>query len=209
MPSLRQFKKSQTVFYQGETPIYSYRIKKGLVRAYIIHENGEEATIAFFAPGDIFPIAAPFSIAPVTMFYFETVVDTVCECYEGTELIEQLEADAKQELHRFAKRYSGALLHVAALAQNSALHKVARTLQYLAIRFGERLPDGHHYKIGLRLTQHDIAKLCNISRETASIELGILKSHGAVHERLKRYVVHLEKLGVEIGEDMTTDIHLK
>lgn len=209
MATLRQFKKSQTVFYQGETPAHSYRIKKGLVRAYIIHENGEEATIAFFGPKDIFPIAAPFGIATVTMFYFETVVDTICECYEGTELIEVLEREAKNELHLFAKRYSGALLHVAALAQNSARHKVARTLQYLAIRFGERLPDGHHYKIGLRLTQHDIAKLCNISRETASIELGVLKSHNVVHERLKRYVVHLEKLGTEIGEDMSADIQLK
>lgn len=72
MTTLRQFKKSQTVFYQGETPTSSFRIKKGLVRAYIIHENGEEATIAFFGPGDIFPIAAPFAIAPVTMFYYET-----------------------------------------------------------------------------------------------------------------------------------------
>lgn len=209
MTTLRQFKKSQTVFYQGEVPAHAYRVKKGLVRAYLIHTNGEEATIAFFAPGDIFPIAAPFGIAPVTMFYFETVVDTVCECYQATELIEELERDAVRELHRFAKRYAGALLHVGALAQNSARHKVARTLQYLAIRFGERLPDGHHYKISLRLTQHDIAKLCNISRETASIELGILKSNGLVKERLKHYVVYLQKLGAEFGEDMPADVHLR
>lgn len=165
MPTVRNFKKAQTVFYQGEVPERSFRIKKGLVRAYIIHENGEEATIAFFGPYDIFPIAAPFAIAPVVMFYYETVVDTTCEAYSHQELIEELEDDATHELHRFAKRYVGALLHVASLAQNTAHDKVAHTLWYLAIRFGEQLPDGQHYKIRLRLTQQDIARLCNVTRE--------------------------------------------
>lgn len=208
MVALKEFKKSQTVFYQGEAPTCSFRIAKGLVRAYIIHENGEEATIAFFAPGDIFPIAYPFSIAPVSLFYYETVVDTVCETYRGDELIEELAKDAPGELRRFAKRYAGALLHVASLAQNSAYDKVAHTLQYLAIRFGELLPDGRHYKISLRLTQHDLAKLCNISRETASIELGVLKSRGIISERNKHYIVHMDKLSAAAGDEVTTPIDL-
>jgi CRP-like cAMP-binding protein len=208
MGALKEFKKSQTVFYQGEAPTCSYRISKGLVRAYIIHENGEEATIAFFGPGDIFPIAYPFSIAPVAMFYYETVVDTVCETFRDNELMDELVQDAREELRRFAKRYAGALLHVASLAQNSAYDKVAHTLQYLAIRFGELLPDGRHYKISLRLTQHDIAKLCNISRETASIELGVLKSRDIISERNKHYIVHMDKLSAAAGDDVTTPIDL-
>ncbi len=93
------------------------------------------------------------------MFYYEAVVDTVCESYERHDFVKALERDAKRELHLFAKRYIGALLHVASLAQNTAKDKVTHTLRYLALRFGERLPDGKHYKIGLRLTQQDIAKL--------------------------------------------------
>lgn len=209
MATLRQFKKSQIVFYQGETSSQSFRIKKGLVRAYIIHENGEEATVDFFGPKDIFPIAAPFSIAPIALFHYETVLDSICESYQAEELIEELEREGtQQELHRFARRYAGALLHVASLAQNSAYDKVAHTLRYLAISFGERLPDGHHYKIGLRLTQHDIAKLCNMSRETASIQLGVLKSNGIVREHGKHYVVYMDKLSVVTGDDGIAAIRL-
>lgn len=208
MSTLRQFKKSQIVLYQGEASSQSFRIKKGLVRAYIIHENGEEATVALFASGDIFPIGTPFSIAHVALFYYETVLDSLCESYEARELIDLLERDARQQLHRFAKRYTGALLHIASLAQNSAYNKVAHILRYLAIRFGERLPDGHHYKISLRMTQQDIAKLCNISRETASIQLGILRSHGIVSERGKHYIVHMDKLSVVTGDDGIALIHI-
>ncbi len=208
MATLRQFKKSQIVFYQGEPASQSFRIKKGLVRAYIIHENGEEATVALFGAGDIFPIATPFLIAPIALFYYETLLDSVCESYEPQELIDELEQNAQQELYRFAKRYTGALLHIASLAQHSAYDKVAHILRYLAIRFGERLPDGHHYKIRLRLTQHDIAKLCNTSRETASIQLGILKSHGLVSERGKHYIVHMDKLSMLTGDDGATIIRL-
>lgn len=208
MTTLRQFKKSQTVFYQGEAATHSFRIKKGLVRAYIIHDNGEEATIAFFGPGDIFPIATPFSIAPIALFYYETVLETVCESFTGPELIDELARDARHELQRFAKRYAGALLHVASLAQNTAYGKVAHTLRYLAIRFGEQLPDKQHYKIRLRLTQHDIAKLCNTSRETASIELGVLKNQGVITERSKQYIVHMPKLSAITGDDGAATIRL-
>lgn len=203
MVVLRNFKKAQTVLYQGETPQYSFRIKKGLIRAYTIHENGDEATIAFFGPCDIFPIAAPFSITPIALFYYETVVDTVCECYTGSELIDELERDARHELKRFARRYAGALLHVASLAQNTARLKVAHTLRYLTLRFGEQLPDGQHTKINLRLTQHDLARLCNMSRETANLELGILRSEGVVMERAKKYVVHRQKLARITGDEAT------
>lgn len=70
------------------------------------------------------------------------------------------------------------------------------------------MPDGRHYKIVLWLTQHDIAKLCNITRETASIELGNLKSKGIVRERSKHYIVHMEKLGEITGDDGVEKITL-
>ena len=208
MNTQRQFKKSQTVFCQGDVPSHTYRIKKGLVRAYIIHENGEEATIAFFGPGDIFPIATPFAIAHVALFYYDAVVDTVCTSYSPQEILKLLENDPETALYQFAKRYTSALLHIASLAQNTAHGKIAHILRYLAIRFGKPLSDGRHYRIGLRLTQHDIAKLCNITRETASIELGVLKNQGVVVERFKRYTVDMEKISALIGDDPHEAIEL-
>lgn len=191
----------QTIFYQGEVPTSLYSIDEGLVRAYVIHENGEEATVALFGAGDFFPVAAAYDILPVTLYYYEAFSDCTLRVHTLTQLQQQIAADYEQEYAKLGKRYVGALLHVSSLAQDSARAKVAHTLRYLAVRFGEKLPDGRHYKISLRLTQQDIAKLCNISRETSSIELTKLKKAMLVRERNKYYVVNLSKLSSEVGED--------
>ena len=49
----KSYKRQKTILYQGEIPKSVYIIKKGIVRAYNILENGEERTIEFLVEGDI------------------------------------------------------------------------------------------------------------------------------------------------------------
>lgn len=178
-----------------------------MVRAYTIHENGEEATIAFFGPNDLFPVGSIFEILPVTLFYYEAFTECALVSYLPDELTSMLELNPMDELYRYTKRYIGALLHVNALAQNVASLKIVHTLRYLAVRFGEKLPDDRHYKISIKLTQQDIAKLCNLSRETTNIELNKLKRNNHVTERSKHYVVNLAQLGKLVGEQFSDDLN--
>lgn len=196
----KQIQAKQTIFYQGEVPARSFRIVSGLVRAYIIHDSGEEATIAFFGPGDIFPVATAYDVLPVALFYYEA--------FSSCELEVASPEESSADFPRLARRYVGALLHISALAQDTATGKVAYTLRYLAVKFGEKLPDGRHYKISIRLTQQDIAKLCNISRETTSLELTKLKKLLLIRERNKHYVVNLAKLSAEVGEPHACELNL-
>lgn len=208
MSTTRQIRAKHTILYQGEVPPHVYHVKSGLVRAYTIHENGEEATIAFFGPEDFFPIGPMFEIIPVTLFYYEAFTECTIETYLSSEVTSLLEAKPLDELSRFAKLYVGALLHVNALAQTTAFSKVIHILRYLAVRFGEKLPDGRHYKISVKLTQQDIAQLCNLSRETTSTELNKLKRNMYVAERGKHYVVDLAQLGALVGEEHTNELSL-
>ncbi len=203
MPSPRTIRPKQTIFYQGEAASAVYRIDRGLVRAYVIHDNGDESTIAFFGPEDIFPVTAAFSIAPVTLFYYETVTDMTAHTYNDNEFQAFIASNAADELQRFATRYVGALLHVSALTQQTASLKLAHTLRYLAIRFGEKLVIGSRIKIAVKLTQHDLASLSNLSRETVSIELGVLKKHEVITVKEKYYFVHLGKLNAFVNEEAT------
>ncbi len=204
----RTLRPGQIVFYQGEAALQTFRVTKGLVRAYIIHENGEEATIAYFGPDDLFPIASTFDIAPVTLFYYETVTETSVDVMHRQDLEIYLQAHPTEEIHRFAGRYVVALLHVTALTQTTARAKLAHTLRYLAIRFGERSLDKTKLRIPIKLTQQDVARLCNASRETMSIELGRLKDEGIIAVIEKQYIVHFKKLNDLISDDTAPDIQL-
>ncbi len=203
MPSQRNARAKQTIFYQGEAAPHIFRIRDGLVRAYIIHDNGDESTVAFFGPNDIFPITTAFTIAPVTLFYYETVTVTALTAYNPDEFDKELVTHGSDELRRFATRYVGALLHVSALAQQTASLKLAHTLRYLVIRFGEKLVIGSRSKITIKLTQHDLASLSNLSRETVSIELGKLKNAEIITVKEKYYYVHVTKLNALISEEST------
>ena len=204
----RTLRPNQIVFYQGEAALQTFRVLKGLVRAYIIHDNGEEATVAYFGPDDLFPVASTFDIAPVTLFYYETVTETTVDVMSRQDLDTYLQTYPSQEIHRFAGQYVAALLHVTALTQTTARAKLAHTLRYLALRFGERSLDKTKLRIPIKLTQQDVARLCNASRETMSIELGRLKDEGIISVKEKQYIVHFQKLNDLISDDTAPEIRL-
>lgn len=205
----RTLRGGQIIFYQGEAAIQTFRVTSGLVRGYIIHDNGEEATIAYFGPDDIFPVASSFDIAPVTLFYYETVGETSVEVMKPVDFTNYIDRAPKEELKRFARRYVGALLHISALTQTSAKAKLVHTLRYLAIRFGVTGVDKSYIKIPIKLTQQDLARLCSASRETVSLELTHLKKDRVVIVKEKLYVVHLERLNSLMNEDQIPNIHLQ
>ncbi len=205
----RTLRPSQIIFYQGEAALQTFRVKNGLVRAYVIHDNGDEATIAYFGPHDVFPIASTYDIAPVTLFYYETVGETVVDVMNHQDFEEYIATVGKDELYRFAGRYVGSLLHITALTQPTARAKLAHTLRHLAIRFGERSIDGSRIKIPIKLTQQDLARLCNSSRETMSIELGRLKDEGILAVKEKQYIVHFQRLNTLISDDDAPEITLR
>lgn len=208
MPLQRKIRPSQTIFYQGEATSKVHIVEEGLVRAYIIHDNGDESTIAYFGIGDIFPITSAFNISSATLFYYETVTESTITVMSQAEFTDFLKTSTEKEVGIFATRYVGALLHVSALTQPTASLKLAHTLRYLAIRFGEKTAIGSRVKIRLKLTQQDLAKLCNLSRETVSIELSAIKKNDILIVKEKYYFIHIAKLNTFINEESTNDIRL-
>ena len=115
MSILRKVRSGQIILYQGEAVTRSFCVNEGLVRAYVIHDSGEEGTVALFAKGNIFPIATSFDIAPVTLFYYEAVTDSNLSAMNHDEFQEFIAAMQPADIKIFAKRYAGALLHIDAL----------------------------------------------------------------------------------------------
>ena len=81
-------------------------------------------------------------------------------------------------------------------------------MRYLALRFGQQLNGQVYTRIPIKLTQQDIASLCNMSRETTNIEVAKLKHHNTLIEKNKQYSVHMGLLNKLIGDDLPTDLQL-
>lgn len=189
----RSVKKNQTVLYQGEVPSSTFIIKSGLIRALNINSAGEERTVALFSTGDYFPVGTAYEKVPVALFYYETMQDSELELLSPNEFNEY-QKNNKDQIEHLANLFISSLLHINALGQTSARNKVACVLQYLSLRFGTELTGHSFKKISVQLTQHDIAKLCGLTRETTTVELNKLRSDNIIDVKKKFYTVHTKSL---------------
>lgn len=184
-----------------------YVVKTGIVKAYSVLSNGSEVIITLFGQGDYFPLSLDADNTTVALFYYEMMCDGELERYSFDEFNDYLQQAMSQSI-KAERRYLGALLHISALAQVNAQEKLAHTMRYLALRFGEALSGGVYTRIGLKLTQQDIASLSNLSRETTNIELSKLKSLNIVVVRAKLYSVNLRMINKMIGDDIGQNIKI-
>src|SRR5690606_37256904 len=50
----KHYKKKQSVFQEGDNPLYLYKVHSGKVRSYLYYEDGRELTTAIYSAGDFF-----------------------------------------------------------------------------------------------------------------------------------------------------------
>ena len=202
---MRDVRKRQILLYRGEATVNIYVVRKGIVRAYTLLNNGSEVIISLFGPGDYFPVNFDQSKAPVSLFYYETMDECSIDSFTFSEFKpykDSLDSDDD------ARRYLGSLLHINALVQMTSLERLSHMLRYLALRFGTPLVGKMYIRIKLKLTQQDLANLCNMSRETINIELSKLKKKKIVTEKAKLYSVNMSELNKFIDDEIdgTLDI---
>lgn len=198
----RQFKRLRTILYQGEVPKSVYIIKKGVIRAYNIAENGEERNVELLSDGDVLPMPWVFNISNATLYYYDAFSDVqlyVLSKEHFREIVQKhdLEGDL---LQLAARRYAATTMHINALLQAHAQNKIAQGLQYLALSHGTRLGSGK-YRVNIRLTQQDLANLVGVTRETAAVELNKLRDKGVIEYRSFTYTVDYEALIRATGSD--------
>lgn len=182
-------------------------IRQGVVRAYSILGNGNEVNVALFGSDDYFPAGIFGGQVPVAVFYYEAMTDVEVEVKAVDEVLKSLVANPA-EFEKMGRRYLGALIHIQALGQDTASAKIAQTLKYLALRFGGPADQDGYRLLPMDLTQLDLARLANISRETASHELTHLKSHDAIRQQAKKYLIHIGRLNHLTGDELQPDINL-
>lgn len=199
----RSFAKKRTILFQGEVPRAVFVLQKGLVKVYGITSTGDQRTVTLLTEGDVFPMSWVFNKSPVCVYYYEALTDCTVIAVAKDEYYRMLNADRalkEQVYENYLSHYIAATMHVYALEQSHAQDKLAYILQYLAARFGERMPDGR-YKVNLRLSHQDIAEMVGITRETTAVELHRLKEKGLIDYQQFTYYVDRTKLVRITGSD--------
>ena len=196
---VQRLKKKQTLFRKGDEATALYIIKKGKVKIVLPSKVGEEVILTIFSQGDFLGEMSlidqkPRSADAVAMEEAEVYVLNRKDFFS---FLKKNENAMKCILSCLSER----LRKTDDLLQDTSFLSVSGRLAKKLIELGREfgVKDKNAVRIGLRLTQQDIADLVGTTRESINKEIRALRETGLVStegdfiqllnlERLKRRI---------------------
>ncbi len=185
----RTHARGETIFLPTQHPNHVYLLEKGLVRLLRLSPTGQELTLDYVRPGELFgalPVIVgsaretlavartPALVLRIPQSVFLTVVrSTNSVLYEVTKRI-------GQRLVRLQSRMED-------LVFRDVRSRLARILLNLAEEHGRET--AHGLSIGLPLNQEEIATLIGTTRQSVSTSLHEMKSAGLVERHGRELVI--------------------
>ena len=197
------YRKGSSIFFQGEVPRFAVIVLDGVVKAYTISHDGDEAIVNLYGKGSIIPIAWVSDQSAVALFNYDAVNDVRVLKLNKADFTNAVNTDPvlqKEYLQHIVHSQAGLMLRVTGLCQARASTKICYTLYYLVFCYGLEKSPGV-YEIDLKITQSMLANLIGQTRESTSKNLKALKKAGVVDYTSSTYYVNKAKLEQYLGED--------
>lgn len=163
----KHYKKKQSVFQEGDNPLYLYKVHSGKVRSYLYYEDGRELTTAIYSAGDFFGYEAIL----MNKKRFDNI-----ETLEETEIILINRSELEDLLN---KRPGFNVKFVQLLTENSyltnqrllsfAYNTVRKRIAEALVSYAEKFVSqpGENSCL-IRISREDLASMAGTANETVS-----------------------------------------
>ena len=181
--------KNGEVFAQGGEARFFFVLVDGYVRATKATEDGDEITVRYVCPGEIFGVAAAIGLDhyPATAV---AVVDATILSWPSAQwlvLAEKYPLLATNALRTIGGRLQDAHTRVIELTSEEVELRIARTLLRLAEQAGRNVEQGIEIEIPLR--RQDVAQLTGTTLHSVSRVLSSWEQRGLVGREHQRIVL--------------------
>jgi len=169
----------ETIFNQGDRGDAVYIVKAGRVRIYVPTKEGQEISVVFYGPGEMFGEMALVDRKPRSATA-EAMEDTVVLAMGSRQFYWHLQENyqlALNVMQLLSRRLRETTDQVRSMASMDVSRRTIQALLQLAKRQGVPSSDG--IRLG-RLTQQDLASLIGTSRESVNRALRALARKGLV-----------------------------
>lgn len=174
------FRPDEMIFYQGDEGSACHIIMRGRVRIFVMGEDGRELSMRILGPGEIFGEMALFENLPRSASV-EALEHTHTLMVHQDDLIRSLRRSPSLSLallRSLSARLRYATEEAESLASLTVTERLTWRLERLAELLGRPVPGG--VRIGLPMTQQDLAALIGTSRESINRSLVHLRREGRV-----------------------------
>lgn len=190
------FRKNEILIQQGETPSELFALRSGFVKITDISAEGFEQMLWLAKKYDVIPIEWLFGATDTSPFFYTAHTNVEVYTISRDVFLETIKDDASTlfEINKaLGQKQSQLLQHISATLKPKARDKIAHILYYLALRLDQKERD-IFLGSSTHLTHQNIANLVGITRETASLELNILKKEGYIDYGKSGLKIYTRKL---------------
>lgn len=184
----REYRPGEAVFRPTRAPRYVYLLEEGVVRISRLSPAGDELTIGYVRPGEIFGEVSVITAGPRQSFAHAARRSRITEIPKDVFL---RAVRSTGPLYEITKRIGLRLVRCQSRAEDLVFYdartRLARLLLRLGDEFGRRTD--HELVVGLPLTEHEIATLIGTTRQTVSATLGEMVRAGLVARRGRELVL--------------------
>ncbi len=185
----RAYARGDTIFSPAEHPEYVYLLEEGVVRLLTVSPNGQELTLEYVRPGDLFGTVSVMTGSAREVFAQATTAAKILRIPK-TAFLKAVRA-ADSVLHEVTKQMGQRLIRARSRMEDLVFRDVrsrlARILLSLAEEHGRETDRG--LALGLPLTQAEIATLIGSTRQSVSTFLREMKSRRLVEHRGRELVI--------------------
>lgn len=191
--SIKRFSGGEVLLRPGDVVSRVYYIKTGLVRQYIISDNGEVRTVNIFKPRSFFPMSNALN-KKNSDYFFETIGVTELIDAPSEKVVMFLENNPHIALDLLRRVYSGTdgvLEKMVLLMSGSAKDRLAVELLLHAERFGEKQSNN---TVEILITEQQLGNQTGLARETVSRELAKYKADGTLEVSRGKLRINTDRL---------------
>lgn len=178
----KRLTKGETLFFEGELPVFYYQVLSGTMKMNNYNENGSETIQAIFTNGQSFGEPAILGNFPFPA-NAEAVDDTHLICLEKGRFIEMLSAHPAiclELLRVISKRLQFKAMIAKEISGHEAEHRILTLLNYL------KQNAGTEGEFQINITRQTIASLIGLRVETVIRAIGELNKKGKIEIRNRK-----------------------
>ncbi len=180
---IRNIKKKQVIYYEGDQPAGLYLILTGRVKTYKLSEDGRELLTAIYGPEEYFGVNALL----MTDSYHESAeaVEDTSLCMLPKDTVEQLIHNYPEVGMEFIKILSNNLKEKEEQLLQLAYHSVRKRMAQVLLRLAGAEAEGSILKI----SRDDLAAMAGMATETVSRTLSDFKDEGLIEKKGSQIVI--------------------
>lgn len=195
------YKKGQTLFFQGNPPFGIFCVNKGKIKISHIGEDGKEALLRIAGDGDILGHRSLFSEEHYSATATALEDCTVCFIDKKYILkaIEECPTVAVNIISKLSKDMGAAEVRIASMAHKNVRERLAELLLVLKETFGIKQND-QRWKLDIKLSREEMASMIGVANETLIRFLSELRDEKIIEQEGKTiYIVNNKKLMENAG----------